>query len=93
MATEILAKSATLDDVLHEFSKMKSIVTDAVDDGVRSALRAARQGRRAAEDALEEGLDRAKKVVRQNPLETLGIAVAAVALAGGLLVWLSVRRR
>jgi ElaB/YqjD/DUF883 family membrane-anchored ribosome-binding protein len=97
MAAEILEKSATLDDVVREISKIKAMVADAVDDGVRSAMRAARKGsnaaRNAAEDMLEDGLDRAKKVVRQNPLETLGIALAAVALAGGVLVWFSLRRR
>jgi ElaB/YqjD/DUF883 family membrane-anchored ribosome-binding protein len=97
MAVEYLEKTATLDDVVREISKIKAMVAEAVDDGVRSAMRAARKGsnaaRNAVEDALEDGLDKAKTVVRQNPLETLGIAVAAIAVAGGLLAWLSLRRR
>ncbi len=45
MGIELLEKQATVEDVLREVTKIKSIVKDAVDDGVRSALRTARQGR------------------------------------------------
>jgi ElaB/YqjD/DUF883 family membrane-anchored ribosome-binding protein len=93
MAAESLAKAATLDDVLHEFSKIRSMVADAVDDGVRSALRAARKGRNAAEDAYESAVDSAKKAVKQNPLEAMGIALAAIVVTGSLVAWLTLRRR
>ncbi len=93
MAVEYLEKTATLDDVLREFSKIKSMVADAVDEGVRSALRAARKGRNAAQEAYEEGVDSVRKAVKQNPLETVGIALAAVVVAGGVVAWLTLRRR
>jgi ElaB/YqjD/DUF883 family membrane-anchored ribosome-binding protein len=93
MAVEILENAATLDDVVREMSKIKSMVADAVDDGVRSALRAARRGRSAATDAYEDAIDATKKAVKQRPLEAVGIAVAATLLAGGLVAWLTLRRR
>jgi ElaB/YqjD/DUF883 family membrane-anchored ribosome-binding protein len=93
MAVDYLEKTATLDDVLREFSKIKSMVADAVDDGVQSAVRAMRKGRNAAEEAFEDGVDSVKKAVRRNPLETVGIAAAAVLVAGGVVAWLTLRRR
>jgi ElaB/YqjD/DUF883 family membrane-anchored ribosome-binding protein len=93
MAAEILEKSATLDDILHEVAKIKSIVTDAVDDGMRSALRAVKQGRAAAEDVIDDAIHSTKKAVKQNPLEAMGILFAAGLLAGGLLTWSCTRRR
>ena len=89
MAMELLEKQATVEDVLREVSKIKSIVTDAVDDGVRSALRTVRQGRAAAEDAMDD----AKRAVRQNPLEAVGIVFAAGVVAGCLAAWIGIRRR
>jgi ElaB/YqjD/DUF883 family membrane-anchored ribosome-binding protein len=93
MATEYLEKVASPEDVLREFSKIKSMVAEAVDDGVRSALRAVRKGRNAAEDVYEEAMAGAKKAVKQHPLEAVGIAVAATLLAGSLVAWLTLRRR
>jgi ElaB/YqjD/DUF883 family membrane-anchored ribosome-binding protein len=93
MAVDLLTKSATLDDVIHEFGKMKSVVADAVDDGVRSALRAARKGRKVAEDAIEDAIDDAAKMAKRNPLEAVGIACAALVITGGLVIWLASRRR
>ena len=88
MAVELLEKPATVDDVVREFSKIKSMVSDAVDDGVRSAMRTIRQGRSAAEDAVHD----AKRVVRQNPFEAVGIFFAAGVVAGALVAWMGVRR-
>ena len=95
MATEILEKSATaaLDEVNRELSKIKSMVADAVDDGVRSALRAVRQGRGAAESALDDAIGDAKKAIKRNPLEAVGIVFAAAVVTGGLLALLTLRRR
>jgi ElaB/YqjD/DUF883 family membrane-anchored ribosome-binding protein len=93
MATEFLDKSATLDDVLREVAKIKSVVADAVEDGMKTAVRAVKQGRAAAEDAIEDAIDDAKKAVKQNPLEAVGIMFAAGVLTGGLLTWLCTRRR
>jgi len=89
MGMEILEKQATVEDILREMSKIKSLVADAVDDGVRSALRTVRQGRDAAEDALDD----AKRAVKQNPIEAVGIVFAAGVVAGCLAAWIGIRRR
>ena len=89
MGMEILEKQATVEDILREMSKIKSLVADAVDDGVRSALRTVRQGRDAAEDALDD----AKRAVKQNPIEAVGIVFALGVVAGCLAAWIGIRRR
>lgn len=89
MGMEILEKpAATVDDVLHEISRMKSVVKDAVYDGVRSSLKAVSQGREAAEDAIDD----AKRAVKKNPLEAVGIVFAAGVLVGCLIGWVGNRR-
>ena len=89
MPADVLEKPATVEDVLHEVSKIRSIVQDAVEDGVRSATQAIKHGRYAAEDVIEE----AKHTVKQMPLQAVGMAFAAGALAGCFLAWLGFRRR
>jgi t-SNARE complex subunit (syntaxin) len=89
MATEILEKVATVDDVRREVSRMKSMVTEAVNDGVRSALRAIETGREYAEDALYD----ARRATKRSPLQALGVAFAAGAVMCGLAVWISSRGR
>jgi len=89
MPADLLEKPVTAEDALHEVSKIRSIVKDAVEDGVRSASQAIRHGRYAAEDAIEE----AKHTVKQRPLQAMGIAFAAGVLAGGFLTWIGFRRR
>lgn len=79
---------ASIDDVLREVSKLKTIVTDAVDDGIRSALKTVKNSREAAEDTLHN----ADRLVRRNPRESVGIAFGAGVLLGGIAVWLSLRR-
>lgn len=86
---DTLEMPASVDDVLREVSKIKTIVTEAVDDGVRSALKAAKKGRHAAEDALHD----TEHAVKQNPLESIGIAFAAGVVLGGFSAWLAMRRR
>ena len=80
---------ASVDDVLREVSKIRTIVTEAVDDGVRSALKAVKKGRNVAEDALHD----TERAVKQNPFESVGIAFAAGVVLGSFAVWLSTRRR
>jgi len=89
MPAGVLEKPESMEDALRELSKIRSIVTDAVEDGIRSANQALRHGRHAAEDALEE----AKQAVKQKPFQSLGVAFAAGALAGGLVVWIGLHKR
>jgi ElaB/YqjD/DUF883 family membrane-anchored ribosome-binding protein len=89
MPADILEKPATVEDVAREVSKIRSVVTDAVEDGVRSARQAIKHGRYAAEDVIEE----AQHVVKQRPLQAMGTSFAAGVLAGGFLAWIGFRRR
>jgi len=89
MPADILEKPATVEGVAREVSKIRSIVTDAVEDGVRSARQAIKHGRHAAEDVIEE----AQHAVKQRPLQAMGIAFAAGVFAGGFLAWIGFRRR
>ncbi len=89
MRTNVLEKPATVENSLHEVSKIRSRVTDAVEEGVRSASQAIRHGRQAAEDAIEE----AKHTVKQRPLQAMGTVFAAGVLAGTFLTWIGFRRR
>lgn len=86
---ELLEKTATVEDVLHEVSKIKDVVTDAVEDGFQSAVKALKQGREAAEDALAD----ARHAVKRNPFEAVGAAFAAGVLIGGLATFFASRRR
>ena len=89
MLADVLEKPATVENPLREVSKIRSRVTDAVEDGVRSASQAIRHGRHAAEDAIEE----AKHTVKQRPLKVMGTVFAAGVLVGTLLTWIGFRRR
>jgi hypothetical protein len=48
MAQTILDNQATVDDIFREVNRIKTVVTDAVDDGVQSAICAMKQGREVA---------------------------------------------
>jgi ElaB/YqjD/DUF883 family membrane-anchored ribosome-binding protein len=89
MLADVLEKPATVEDARREVSKIRSIVTDAVEDGVRSARQAIKHGRNTAEDVIEE----AQHTVKQRPLQTMGLVFAAGVLAGSFLGWLEFRRR
>lgn len=89
MPAVMMEKPATAEDALREISRIKSAVTEAVEDGVRSAVRAMKHGRYAAEDVIEE----AKHTVKQQPLQAMGVVFAAGVMIGSLLTWLATRRR
>jgi len=89
MVADVLEKAAKVEDTVRGASKIRSMVTDVVEDGVRSANQAIRHGRYAAEDTLEE----VKHTVKQRPFEAVGVAFAAGVLAGGLLTWIGLRKR
>jgi ElaB/YqjD/DUF883 family membrane-anchored ribosome-binding protein len=83
-----LEMPATVDDVLREVSKIRTTVTEAVDDGVKSAVRAMKQGRDAAEDAIDD----ARRTVKRNPLQSVGIVFAVGVLVGAVISMLGRRR-
>jgi ElaB/YqjD/DUF883 family membrane-anchored ribosome-binding protein len=89
MLANELEKPATVENSLREVSKIRSRVTDAVEDGVRSASQAIRHGRHAAEDAIHE----TKRTVKQRPLQAMGTVFAAGVLAGTFFTWIGFRRR
>jgi ElaB/YqjD/DUF883 family membrane-anchored ribosome-binding protein len=88
MTSGILEKNATVEDVVREISRLKSVVTDAVEEGVESAVKALKQGRDIAEDAIYD----ARRTVKQKPFQSMGVVFAAGVLAGSLVAWLSSRR-
>jgi ElaB/YqjD/DUF883 family membrane-anchored ribosome-binding protein len=85
----VMEKPAMFDSTLHEVSKIRSVVADAVEDGVRSATHVIQQGRHGAEDMLED----VKHTVKQRPLQAMGMVFAAGVLAGGFLGRIAWRRR
>src|SRR4029077_15994885 len=89
MLADVLEKPATIENPLLEVSKIRSKVTEAVEDGVRSESQAIRHGRYAAEDAIEE----AKHTVKQRPLQAMGTVFAAGILAGTFFTLIGLRRR
>lgn len=89
MQSALLDKDAPVENAMREVSKVRNIVSDAMEEGVRCASQAIKHGRHAAEDAVEE----VKHTVKQRPFEAVGLAFAAGALAGGFLTWIGLRRR
>jgi len=88
MALEMLENQEAVDNILREVSRIKSVVTDAVDDGVQSALRAVRQGKDVADDAIHD----ARYAIKRNPFQAVGIVFAAGIAIGSLVTLLSMRR-
>lgn len=90
MATDYMQKtSATVDDVLREFTRIRGIVSDAVEEGVESAMRTLEQGREAAQDRIID----ARRAIKRNPLQAAGIVFAAGIVIGTLFAWVSTSRR
>ncbi|MGA3100761.1 MAG: hypothetical protein ABSD61_02760 [Terracidiphilus sp.] len=88
MANAVFENQPTVDDIYREVNRIKSIVTDAVDDGVQSAIRAVKQGRDAAEDVVHDTRYR----IKRNPLQAAGIFLAAGVVIGSLVTLFTVRR-
>ena len=78
---EFLEKPATVDEVLREVSRIKSVVTEAAEQGVRSALRAAKQGREFAGDKIDD----ARYAIKRNPLQAAGIVFAVGVVIGTIV--------
>jgi ElaB/YqjD/DUF883 family membrane-anchored ribosome-binding protein len=78
----------TVDEILNDANRIKSIVTDAVEDGVQQAIRAVNRGRDVAEDAIND----TRHAIKKNPLQAAGIFLAAGVVLGSLITLLTVRR-
>ncbi len=89
MQPNVSEHAPALENAFRTVTKVKAIVTDAVEDGVRTATQAIKHGRHAAEDAIDE----ARHTVKQNPLQSVGVAFAAGFLAGGLCAFVNRRSR
>ena len=87
MPTDVLQMPESVEEALREVSRMKTIVTEAVEDGVKSAVKAIKQGRYAAEDMIGE----ARHTVKQRPIQAMGVVFAAGVLTGALVGWLASR--
>jgi len=87
MPTDVLPMPASVEEALREVSKIKTVVSEAVEDGVKSALKAIKQGRYAAEDMIGE----ARHTVKQRPFQSVGVVFAAGVLTGALVGWLASR--
>jgi ElaB/YqjD/DUF883 family membrane-anchored ribosome-binding protein len=88
MAAELLEKPASVDEVLREVSRIKSVVTDAVEEGVQTALKTLKHGRETAEDAIHD----AKYAIKRNPFQAVGIVFAVGIAIGSLITLVSYRR-
>ena len=89
MRVDGVEKPVMIEGALREASRIKSAVTDSVEDTARMAARALKQGRRAAEDALHE----AEHTIKQKPFQSMGVILVAGILAGSCLALLAFRRR
>jgi hypothetical protein len=78
----------TVDDILNDANRIKSIVTDAVEDGVQQAIRAVNRGRDVAEDAIND----TRHAIKKNPLQAAGIFLAAGVVLGSVITLITVRR-
>jgi ElaB/YqjD/DUF883 family membrane-anchored ribosome-binding protein len=88
MSNALAEKQAAVEDILRDVNRIKSIVTEAVEDGVETALRAVKQGRDAAEDAVHD----ARTAIKRNPLQSAGILLGVGILLGGIITFLASRR-
>lgn len=87
MPTDVLQMPASVEEALREVSRMKTIVTEAVEDGMKSAMKAIKQGRYAAEDMIGD----ARHTVKQKPFQSVGVVFAAGVVMGALVGWLASR--
>ncbi|MFY9854043.1 MAG: hypothetical protein WAK26_09225 [Terracidiphilus sp.] len=81
---QVMEKAPTVDEVVRGVSRIKSVVTDAVDDGIRSARSAAKQGKAFAQDTIHD----ARYAIKRNPLQSASIVFAAGVVIGSLITWI-----
>ena len=87
-AAEFLEKAPSVDEVLREVSRIRTVVAEAVEEGVKTAVNAIKQGRATAEDVLDE----TKHRIKRNPMEAMGVVFAAGVLTGAMITWACRRR-
>ena len=80
---QVMEKAPTVDEVVRGVSRIKSVVTDAMDDGFRSARKAAKQGKAFAQDTIHD----ARYAIKRKPLQSAGIVFAAGVAIGSLITW------
>ena len=85
---ELLEKAPSVDEVLREVSRLKTTVTQAVEDGFKTAVKAVEQGRQVTEDMIDDG----KRMMRRKPVQSAGVIFAAGMLTGALISWIACRR-
>jgi ElaB/YqjD/DUF883 family membrane-anchored ribosome-binding protein len=85
MKAEVLEKNldftAVAAEVEGKVDRMKTALTDAVEDGINNAKRAVKQSRRAAEDMVDD----AEYQIKQHPLSALGVTFG-VGLGFGAII-------
>ena len=88
MASDLLEKVPSIDEVYREVSRLSTTVTQAVEDGFKTAVKAVEQGRQATEDMISDG----KRMMRRKPVESAGVIFAAGMLTGAIFTWIVSRR-
>jgi len=83
-----LSEKTSVEDVIREISRLRAVVTEAVEDGVEMAVSTLKQGREVAGDAIHD----ARRTVKQRPFQAVGVVFAAGILTGAVLTWMSSRR-
>ena len=89
MAPDLLEKTPSIEELYREVSRIKTVVSEAVEDGVKTAVKAIKQGRHAAEDILDD----TKHSIKQKPFEAMGVIFAVGILTGACMTWIGSRRR
>ena len=87
MPSDVMEIPASVEEALREVARIKTIVTEAVEDGVKSAMKAVKQGRDAAEDMIGD----ARHTVRRRPFQSMGVVFGAGVLIGALVGWIASR--
>ena len=89
MPSDLLEKAPSIDEVIREVSRIKTTVTQAVEDGFKSAVKAVEQGRQVTGDMIDDG----KRMMRRKPIESAGVIFASGILLGVFLTWMSSSRK
>lgn len=81
---QVMEKAPSVDEMVRGVSRIKTVVTDAMDDGIKSARKAAKQGKAFAQDTIQD----ARYAIKRKPIQSAGIVFAAGVAFGSLLTWM-----